>query len=109
MNSRQLTSGTLRDTSGSPARGAGSNCKLLGVEENISHLITLSVRWSHSQGIFEVLVDLHDGSLVAAPVAVIGRGEDSDDVSLLTPVEAIHDKLMSATDECETIVVVESF
>ena len=32
-----------------------------------------SGHWLDLQGVFQVLVDLHDGRLVAAAVAVVGR------------------------------------
>lgn len=59
------------------------------------------------EGVFEVLVDLHDGRLVAAAVAVVGRRKDGDHVAFLRPVEAVHDELVRARHEREAIVVVE--
>ncbi|KAB8364839.1 hypothetical protein FH972_024702 [Carpinus fangiana] len=59
------------------------------------------------QGIFKMLVNLHDGGLVAAAVAVVRRGEDGDDIPILAPVVALHDQLMCARDEREAVVVVE--
>ena len=54
------------ETMGSPALGQGSNCKLLSQQE------THPIRGAYSQGVFQVLVNLHDSSLVAASVAVVG-------------------------------------
>ena len=42
-----------------------------------------------SQGVLEVLVDLHDGRLVAAAVAVVGRAEDRHDVLVVRPRVAL--------------------
>ncbi len=39
--------------------------------------------------VFEVLVDLHDGCLVAAAVAVVGGAENSHDVLVVRPVVAL--------------------
>lgn len=41
------------------------------------------------QGVFQVLINLHDGSLVTTAVAVIWRTEDGDHVSVLAPVVAL--------------------
>ena len=35
-------------------------------------------------------VDLHDGGLVAAPVAIVRGGEDSDNVAFVGPVVPVH-------------------
>jgi hypothetical protein len=52
---------------GSPARGQGSNCKL-------RLLLTLHKELERKdlQSILEMLVDLHDGGLIAASVTVVG-------------------------------------
>ena len=52
----------------------------------------------HSQCILQMLIDLHDCRLVTASVAVIGSTEYCDDVPILTPVVALHNKLMSSCD-----------
>lgn len=57
--------------------------------------------------ILHELVDLHDGGFVAAPVAVIGRREDSNDVALVRPVVSIHDQLMGASDARQVVAVVK--
>lgn len=48
--------------------------------------------------VFHGLVKLHDGSLVAATVAIVGRREDGDDRLLVAPVVALHDELMRSRD-----------
>mmetsp|Transcript_33159 Transcript_33159/g.72296 ORF Transcript_33159/g.72296 Transcript_33159/m.72296 type:complete len:219 (+) Transcript_33159:322-978(+) len=54
-----------------------------------------------------MLVDLHDCRLIATTVAVVGRGEDGDDVAVVAPIIAFHHKLMGTGDELEPISVVE--
>ena len=50
---------------GSPARGQGSNCRLRGVSGRHGyHVFNL-------QRVFEMFINLHDGSLISATVAVI--------------------------------------
>jgi len=57
--------------------------------------------------IFHELVDLHDGGLVTATVAVVGRRENCDNITLVRPVVSVHDKLMGASDPGQVIGVVE--
>ena len=64
-----------------------------------------------------VLADLENGALVAAAVAVVGRGEHRDDVLVVAPVEALtmstprrthlHHHLMGARDQADAIRLVE--
>jgi hypothetical protein len=56
-----------------------------------------------------MLVNLHDSSLVATAIAVVGCAEDCDDIPILTPVIALHHQLMRSRHECQAIVVVECF
>ena len=62
---------------------------------------------SDLQGVFQRVVQLHDGRLVAASVAVVGRGEDGDDVSVVAPVVALHDELVRPRDQRQPVRVVE--
>jgi hypothetical protein len=79
-----LTSGTLLETSGSPALGAGSNCRLCRRTPSKSkHSFQTSSYLLHSQCILEVLVNFHYGRLVSTSVTVIWRTENGDDVSFL--------------------------
>lgn len=41
--------------------------------------------------VFHVFVNFHDGSLVAAAVAVVRCGEDGHDVALVRPIVPVHD------------------
>ena len=45
--------------------------------------------------VLESVIQLHDGGLVAASVAVVGRGEDGDDVPVVGPVVPLHYELVS--------------
>mmetsp|Transcript_19392 Transcript_19392/g.56728 ORF Transcript_19392/g.56728 Transcript_19392/m.56728 type:complete len:305 (+) Transcript_19392:329-1243(+) len=53
-----------------------------------------------------MLIHLHDGRLIAAAVAVIGRREDGHDVHLVTPIVAVHDQLMGPADQIEAVLVI---
>lgn len=44
---------------------------------------------------------------IGVPVAVVGRGEDGDDVAVVAPVVALHDELMRARHQREPVAVVE--
>lgn len=55
------------DTIGSPALGQGSNCKLVLV--NLSYQINMG---ANLQGVLQVLINLHDSSLVTTSIAVVG-------------------------------------
>ena len=92
--------GVRRVTCGSPLRGAGSNCRL--------HAITHRRPEARAvQRVVEAVVELHDGGLVAAAVAVVWRAEDGHDVLLVRPVVALHHQLVRARHERQVVVVVE--
>ena len=59
------------------------------------------------EGVFEGVVQLHDGGLVPAPVAVVGGGEDGDDVPVVWPVVSLHHELVSSADQGQTVRMVE--
>ena len=61
----------------------------------------------HLQIIFHEFINLHNGGLVTASVAVVGGGEDSDNVTLMSPVVAVHDELMGTGNPGQVIGVVE--
>ncbi len=56
--------------------------------------------------VLQVLVDLHDGRLVATAVAVVGSAEDGDYVLVVAPVVPVHHQLMCARHKRQTVVVV---
>jgi hypothetical protein len=59
------------------------------------------------QGIFHELINFHDCCFVAAPVAIVGCGEDSHDISLVGPIVAIHHQLMGSGDQLQVVGMVE--
>lgn len=52
-------------------------------------LATARSRVKLQEGVLQVLVYLHDGSLVATAVAVIWGTENRDDIAILAPVVAL--------------------
>lgn len=60
---------------------------------------TISQTGVHIQGILQMLVDLHDGSLIAASVAVIGGAENRYHVPVLAPIVSLHDQLMCSGNQ----------
>ena len=54
-----------------------------------------------------MLVNLHDGGLITASVAVVRCAEDGHHISILAPIVALHDELMRSRDQCQAIIVVE--
>jgi len=59
------------------------------------------------ESVLEMLVNLHDGSLVTAAIAVVWRREDRYHVSILRPVVPVHDQLMSSRYQSQAIIMVE--
>jgi hypothetical protein len=57
--------------------------------------------------VLHVLVNVHNGRLVAAAVAVVGRAEHGDHRPLVLPQEAFRHKLVRANDELEAVDMVE--
>ena len=53
------------------------------------------------------IVDFHNGRLVTAPVAIVGCGKNSDDRSVVLPLVALHDQLVSASNEIQSVNVGE--
>ena len=46
------------------------------------------------EGVFKMVIYLHNGCFVAAAVAVVGRREYRYDVPIMTPIISVHYKLM---------------
>ena len=68
--------------------------RLLGMDRTVGcGLVSVAsfMGYLDLQGVFQVLVNLHDGCLVTASIAVVGCAEYGDHVSVLTPVVAFHD------------------
>lgn len=59
------------------------------------------------EGVFQRVVQFHDGRLVAAAIAVVRGREDGDHVPVVAPVVAFHDELVSSGDEGQAVGVVE--
>ena len=72
-------------------------------QANVRDLCLSGSRVELEEIILHELVDLHYGGLVTAAVAVVGRGEDRDDVALVRPVVSVHDQLMGAGDARQVI------
>jgi len=72
------------------------------------HGFTSPGAWIELQeGVLQVLVNLHDRSLITASVAVVRCREDSHNVPVLRPVVALHNQLVSAGNQRQAVVVVE--
>lgn len=58
-------------------------------------------------GILGTLVDriihLHDASLIATSVTVIGRRKDSNHLSIMLPLVPLHDKLVGTGKEMKSV------
>ena len=59
------------------------------------------------KGVVHVFIHHHDGRLVAATVAVVGRAEHGDALFLVRPLVPLHDELVRAHDEVEAVAFVE--
>eukprot|EP01136_Pigoraptor_vietnamica_P039277 Opistho-1_new@9865 len=70
-------------------------------------LATAGRRIKLKEGVLQVVVELHDGRLIAAAVAVVRRAEDRHDIPVVAPVVTLHDKLVGARHECKAVIVVE--
>lgn len=59
------------------------------------------------QASFQMVINFHYGSLVAASVAIVWGRKKGDHRMILSPVIAIHDKLVGPCDHLETIALVK--
>ena len=80
-------------------RGAGSNCKLHKHQKHKSDL----------QVVLHKFIDCHNGGLVTAAVAVVGRREDSHNVAVMCPVVSVHHELVGTCDSAQVVRVVKLF
>ena len=55
----------------------------------------------------KMFIELHNGSLVATSIAIVGRREDGDNIFVMRPIEAFHDKLVCAGDKGKTVGMIE--
>ena len=74
---------------------------------DVRELLLAGSRIELKEIILHEFIDLHNGGLISATVAVVRRREDSDNVALVSPVVAVHDELMGACDPSEIVRVVE--
>ena len=74
---------------------------------DVRELLLAGSRIELKEIILHEFIDLHNGGLVSATIAVVRCREDSDDVALVSPVVAVHDELMGACDPSEIVRVVE--
>lgn len=58
---------------------------------------------------FNIIVNLHYGSLVTTPVAIVWRRENGDYRSVVLPLITLHDKLMGPGNEVKIVDVGELF
>lgn len=49
------------------------------------------------------IIHFHDSCLVTATVAIVGSREDSNDRSVVLPLVAFHNQLMSTSNKVKTI------
>ena len=52
------------------------------------------------EGILEGIIELHDGSLVAATVAVVWRRENGHHIPVVRPVVPLHHQLVGPGETC---------
>ena len=57
----------------------------------------------------QVLIDVQDGGLVPAPIAIVGSRKHSDYVIVVRFTEALGHQLMGSSDHLEAICMVELF
>lgn len=74
---------------------------------DVAELVLFGRRVELQERVLHELVDFHDGRLVTATVAVVGRREDGDDIAVVRPVVAVHDELMGSGDELQVVRMVE--
>ena len=74
---------------------------------DVRELLLAGSRIELKEIILHEFIDLHNGGLVSATVAVVRCREDSDNVALVSPVVAVHDELMGTCDPSEIVRVVE--
>lgn len=89
------------------ATGASSQEVIRGAQRDVRDFTLTGSRVKLKEVVFHVFVDLHNGGLVSASVAVVGGGEHRDDVALMGPVVSVHHELMGSCDSSQVVGVVE--
>ena len=72
-----------------------------------SRLATPGGRFELEKCEFHVLIQLHDGGVVATSIAIVWCREDRHDILIVTPVVPLHYKLVGPGDEFETVRMVK--
>ena len=70
----------------------------------------LSTSWRRvklQKRVLQVIIQFHDGCLIAASIAVVGSREDGHDLTIMAPVVAFHDQLMSSCNQRQAVRVIE--
>lgn len=68
-----------------------------------------SWRWVKlKEGILEPVIQFHNGSLVATPVAVVWSREDGDYIPIMAPIVSFHHQLVRSGQQCQAVGVVVS-
>ena len=57
--------------------------------------------------VVQAVVKLHNGSLVTAPIAVVWRRKDGDDVAVVAPVVPLHHQLVRTRHKRQPVRVVK--
>lgn len=59
------------------------------------------------EGVFQRVVQFHDGRLVAAAITIVGGRENRDHVPVVAPVISFHDELVSPGHQGQPVGVIE--
>ena len=84
--------------------------KRLTIIKTIFKLKFIHQPWSWvklQERVLESIIQLHDGGLVAASVAVVGSGEDGDHVPVVGPVVSLHHQLVGPRYQGQPVRMVE--
>lgn len=59
------------------------------------------------EGVFQRVVQFHDGRLISAAITIVGGGENRHHVPVVAPVVSFHDELVSSGHQGQAVGVVE--
>lgn len=74
---------------------------------DVSKLVLLWSWVELEESVLHEFIDLHDGGLITASVAVVWSWENSDNISVVRPIITVHYKLMCSSDELQVIWMIE--
>lgn len=72
--------------------------------------VGLTTTWGRvklKEGVFQCVVELHNGCLVSASITIIGGRENGDHISVVAPVVSFHNELMSPRHQGQSVRMVE--